>query len=351
MVDPANVATESDETNNTCSDSVTVLAPDLKVSMTDNAGGAVALGNHWTWTLAVSNSGNAPASFNGTVILKDNLPTSNVTYGPVTEAPISGVSGTMNCSIVANDLTCTASGTVTIAVGGSFTVSFVASPTGVGTFTSPRSGGACAVDPDAHVVESNENNNTCTDTVVVSFDPDPIVFQTSYVTNLNAGDSFVNITNTGSSGGNLCVNVYAFDPSEELIACCSCLVTPNALVSLSAQGDLISNTLTPSTPSSLVIGLVATQGGGTLNTCDPTLGGAPGAAILAEGLRAWSTTLHALPGTPTRYGLTENDFQVSRFGLPQFEHLTTFCGFINANGSGFGICKTCRAGGLGGAKQ
>jgi len=181
--------------------------------------------------------------------------------------------------------------------------------------------------------------------------PAPDATKVSYVTNLNAGDSFINITNTGSSGGNLCVNVYAFDPSEEMVACCSCLVTPNALVSLSAQGDLLSNTLSSSSPTSLVISLVATRGSPALTSCNPAVGGAGGAATLAPGLRAWSNTIHALPGTPVQYGLTENDFQESGFALAEFEHMTTFCGFINSNGSGFGICKSCRAGGLGGAKQ
>ena len=181
--------------------------------------------------------------------------------------------------------------------------------------------------------------------------PDLNAMKFSYVTNLNAGDSFINITNTGSSDGNLCVSVYAFDPSEEMVACCSCLVSPNALVSLSVQGDLLSNTLSPSTPTSLVIGLIATQGSGALATCAPGLGGSDAAAALAPGLRAWSNTIHALPGTPVHYGMTENDFQESRFTISEFNHLTSFCGFINSNGSGFGICKTCRNGGLGGVKK
>jgi hypothetical protein len=31
--------------------------------------------------------------------------------------------------------------------------------------------------------------------------------------------------------------------------------------------------------------------------------------------------------------------------------LTSFCNFIQANGSGFGICKSCRFGALGGQQQ
>ena len=106
-----------------------------------------------------------------------------------------------------------------------------------------------------------------------AFDP----FQVRYASNLAVGDSFINITNTGASSttalpvqnGNLCVNVYAFSPDEQLVSCCSCLVTPNGLMSLSARNDLISNTLTPGVPTAIVIKLVATQGGGSKHLLQP----------------------------------------------------------------------------------
>lgn len=175
-------------------------------------------------------------------------------------------------------------------------------------------------------------------------------FQVRYASNLDRGDSLINITNTGSTNAvgpaaNICVNVYAFGPSEEMVSCCSCLVTPNALVSLSVQGDLISNTLSPSTPNATVIKLIATQArSGVL--CNP---GSEG--TLARGMRAWGTTLHALPATPPTYGLTETGFLEGGLSKKEWDHVTAFCGFINANGSGFGICKSCRFGGLGGAKE
>jgi len=172
--------------------------------------------------------------------------------------------------------------------------------------------------------------------------------QVRYFSNLNVGDSSINITNTGSSDGpnNLCVNVYAFDPSEEMVSCCSCLVTPNALVSLSAQQDLISNTLSPASPTSLVVDLLATPATGT--TCNPS---SPTISNLAPGMRAWGTTLHALPGTTQNYGITEEKFLDSIAGVEEVQQLSSFCGFIQNNGSGFGICKSCRTGGLNGAKQ
>ena len=62
-------------------------------------------------------------------------------------------------------------------------------------------------------------------------------FQISYASNLNIGDSVVNLTNAGTvngadPAGEICANVYTFDPAEELISCCTCLVTPNGLDSI-----------------------------------------------------------------------------------------------------------------------
>lgn len=180
---------------------------------------------------------------------------------------------------------------------------------------------------------------------------DVTFYQVAYASNLVAGDSYVNLTNTGTlSGfdpdGRICVNVYTFDPSEELISCCACPVTPDGLKSLSAKQDLVSNTLTPGVPGSIVIKLLATS---TLTggTCNPSM---PTATTLVGGMRAWATTLHQNTASGT-FELTENAFSNSILSVSELRKLTTYCGFIQANGSGFGICRSCRLGGLGGAQQ
>jgi len=197
-------------------------------------------------------------------------------------------------------------------------------------------------------------------------------YQLHYLANLNIGDGVINITNAGTLGadafgpqagatGRICVNVYAFTPDEQEMACCSCLITPNALVHLSARTDLLPNTLNLSTPNSIVVKLLATiplssTGTGGTNT-GPFTGSTCNAASpfdttnLAPGLRAWATTLHALPTSPVTYGVTESRFQPAVLSPGELNKLTTLCRFIVGNGSGAGICKSCSLGGLGADKQ
>src|ERR1700693_4832065 len=58
--------------------------------------------------------------------------------------------------------------------------------------------------------------------------------------------------------GNIWVNIYTFASDEQEVACCSCLVTPNALWSASVKTALLNSTLTPSFPNEVVVKLIAT---------------------------------------------------------------------------------------------
>jgi hypothetical protein len=164
-----------------------------------------------------------------------------------------------------------------------------------------------------------------------------------YSANLNVGDAYVDITNTGSSGGNLCANIFTFDPAEELISCCTCTVTPNGLQSLSVLKSLISNPLTPAVPTAVTIKIVTTAG--TCNASNVST------ANLQPGLLAWGTSLHAASTTPVSYAVTETAFANGSFSAADLSHISATCGFIQSNGSGFGICKGCAAGGLGGSSS
>jgi hypothetical protein len=155
-----------------------------------------------------------------------------------------------------------------------------------------------------------------------------------------AVDPVINVTNTNAAGGNLCANFYVHAPDEQQISCCSCLVTPNGLASLSLSKDLLSNTLTPAVPDSVVIKItssVATNGA----TCNAS---APG--LIVPGLAAWGSSGHA--GSSA---LTETPFSVVTSNLADQARITGICGMIQSNGSGFGICRSCRLGGQGAIKQ
>ncbi len=201
---------------------------------------------------------------------------------------------------------------------------------------------------------------------VAAFAQNPITadspYQIRYASNLSIGDSVVNISNTGarggvtlqsgtsaSIGGSVCANVFVFTPDEEIVSCCSCPVTPNGLVSLSAQKDLIVNPLTRATPTSVVIKLVATVPvGGSCNNS----AAAVGTATLAPGMVAWGTTLHANTSAAAgTYGVTETAFTPAPLSASELARLANTCTFILSQGSGFGVCNSCRLGGLGAVAQ
>jgi len=186
-------------------------------------------------------------------------------------------------------------------------------------------------------------------------------FLLRYVSNLNIGDSHINITNDGQNtdmpdsvvgDGNLCVGVYAFDPNEELQSCCSCLVTPGGLVSLSAK-TISAASLTRENPTSLVVKLLAwSTAAGASSTATPGTpappnssacnAGSPGTAV--GGLDAWGTTLHALP--ISGYTVTETNFSTANLSAAELANITQSCEFNQINGSGqFGQCPGCTMGG------
>jgi hypothetical protein len=154
--------------------------------------------------------------------------------------------------------------------------------------------------------------------------------------------------------GNICANIYAFAPDEQMVSCCSCPVTPDGLVSLSAKSDLVSNILTPATPSALVIKLLATVpvAGSCTNSA-----AAVTTATLANGMVAWGTTIHATPASGV-YGIAETPFSPATLStggtganIGELARLGSLCDFIIANGSGYGQCNSCSLGGLGAVRQ
>jgi hypothetical protein len=184
-------------------------------------------------------------------------------------------------------------------------------------------------------------------------------FQVSYAADPAAGESYVNIVNTGANGaallgpgfggaaGNMCVNVYAFAPDEQEISCCSCLLTPNSVANIGVNRDLTSTTLTGVVPTSVVVKLVATLAGtgGSGTSCSAS---AASEGTLVNGLVAYGTTPQPVG---TSFSAVEHTFVPSTLSAAEYASITGRCASILGNGSGFGICNSCRAGALGASKQ
>jgi hypothetical protein len=190
----------------------------------------------------------------------------------------------------------------------------------------------------------------------------PTTCLTRYAANLQIGESYINITNTGANGasllgpgfgaalGNICVNAYTFDQSEELVSCCSCLVTPDQTVNLGVVRDLTSKTVTGIVPTSVTVKLCATLTGlfGEDTNCGNTAA-TVSSSTLVGGIAAWGTTLHATP-TSGYFDTTGTPFTPVSSGTADLASISGRCASIIGNASGFGICSSCRAGALGGQK-
>jgi|ERR1039458_6640828 hypothetical protein len=199
----------------------------------------------------------------------------------------------------------------------------------------------------------------------VAFAQNPITadspFQVRYAANPAAGESYIDIVNTGANGapllgpgfggaaGNICANVYAFSPDEQLISCCSCLITPNGVVELGVNRDLTIKTLTGVVPSSVVVKVLSTLAGtGGAGTSCTNSAATVTTATIVPGMAVWGTTLHA---QGAGFATTETAFTPATLSAGELASIGGRCSAILGNGSGFGVCLTCRAGALGGVKK
>jgi len=162
-----------------------------------------------------------------------------------------------------------------------------------------------------------------------------------YAANLTVRDSIVNLTNAGSVNGNdpagdICANLYIFDPTQELVSCCACLLTPNHLQRISVSNSFI-NKLTPG-PLLTSISIVVTGSSGASGTCNAST-----ATTLVNGLEAWEVTSHVLGAG---YAATETKLQSASASASEITKLTSTCSFIQNDGSTYGICKSCAVGAL-----
>jgi hypothetical protein len=159
------------------------------------------------------------------------------------------------------------------------------------------------------------------------------LLKVNYFSNANtsgAPDGTVRITNPGSPSGNLCAQVYVFDPLQEMSECCACEVTPDGLRTLSVDTDLTSNPLTgvvlTTGQVSIVSGIVPSSG-----VCSPTNN------IVSPTIRAWGTHIQN-----STFAITETEYSDRALGEYN-DNLLIDCYAISLDGSGHGTC-TCGSG-------
>ena len=124
--------------------------------------------------------------------------------------------------------------------------------------------------------------------------------------------------------------------------------------------DTLQNSLNTLKPEVLVVHASIASGADPLLKLLATLpdaGGncnasAPTASNLISGMRAWGSSLHALPTFPVTYGTAETPFSFADLGDTEFNNLTLYCRAIQSFiGGGYGICNTCRTGALGASQK
>jgi len=170
----------------------------------------------------------------------------------------------------------------------------------------------------------------CAGSAMAVTTPPADTLKVDYFANANtagAPDGTVRIDNPGTSGGNLCAAIYVFDVYQEMSECCSCLVTPDGLRTLSVNTDLTSNPLTGVTLNTGVIKIVSTRANGTICPAPTSL--TPTAAV-----RSWATHIQN-----SNFTITETASQDATFSATEQVGLQNECHAIHLDGSNAGICS------------
>jgi hypothetical protein len=171
----------------------------------------------------------------------------------------------------------------------------------------------------------------CAVSAVAATTPGPDTLKVDYFSGANYSgnpDGTFRVINPGTSGGELCANIYVFDSYQELSECCSCPLSPDSLRTLSIDHDLTYNPLTGVTLSTGAIKVVSTAAKGTWCPVYPS------SLAPIAGLRAWTTHI--------QYGgvITETASQDATLSAAEVARLQGECYGIQLDGSGRGLC-TC----------
>ncbi len=161
-----------------------------------------------------------------------------------------------------------------------------------------------------------------------------------------AADQQVRLINFGAAGtpltspaGDVCANVYVFDANQEMVACCSCRITPNGLLTLSVANGLTNNPVTSVVPVNGDIKIVSTAAAGAA-PCTPLT---TNAGVL-DSTTGFGTHLQTSGGTAAGTFITETELAeapAAVIGGAEGAFLLQACQFARYLGSNKGVC-TCK---------
>jgi len=152
-----------------------------------------------------------------------------------------------------------------------------------------------------------------------------------YFANANtagAPDGTLRLSNPGTYAyGNICASIFVFDPNQELSECCSCLLTPDGLRTLSVDTDVTGNPLTGVTLTTGKIAIVSTV---------PVSGVCPlpTAVYPAAAIRSWATHIQN-----SNFTITEAPSQDATLSSGEITRLAKQCYALSLVGSGKGVCS------------
>lgn len=156
-----------------------------------------------------------------------------------------------------------------------------------------------------------------------------------------AADQQIRLVNFAATGtpltsptGDVCANVYVFDANQEMVACCSCRITPNGLLTLSIANGLTNNPVTSVVPVNGDVKLVSTAANGS-TACTPlTYNGGP-----LDSTVGFGTHLQVSGGTAAGTFITETQLAaIPVLSDVESGFLLQACQFARYLGSGKGTC-------------
>ncbi len=159
--------------------------------------------------------------------------------------------------------------------------------------------------------------------------------------NVGAADQTVRLVNFAAAGtpltspvGDVCANIYVFDANQEMIACCSCRITPNGLLTLSVAINLTANPVTSVVPVNGDIKIVSTAANGSAG-CTPLTYNAG----MIDSTVGFGTHIQIAAATTF---ITETKLPAAALSSGEQGFLTLACQFARYLGSGKGTCSCPR---------